>query len=153
LAARELDRIAATEVEDSFFHMAAQNVYYQMGDEQKVYEHMQWFFDRKDYSPVKKAELAQAFQRGGLRAVYDWLLIHKEQMDVGQYTPPLSWARYAVSLGKKEEAMDYLEQAYEKRQFRVLCAVADPRYDPLRNEPRFQHLLQKITGGKPAAAK
>lgn len=148
LASHELDRIAATEMEDSFFHTAAQNVYYQMGAEQKAYEHMQWFFNRRAYSPVKKSELEREFQQGGLKAVYAWLLAHKEEADVGQYTPPLSWARYAVALGKKEEAMDYLEQAYEKRQFRLLCAVTDPRYDPLRNEPRFQQLLQKITSQK-----
>jgi len=148
LAAHELDRIAATEVEDSYFHTAAQNVYYLMGNEQKAYEHMQWFFNRRDYSPEKKAVLEREFQHGGLSAVYSWLLDHKEEADVGQYTPPLSWARYAVALGKKDEAMDYLEQAYEKRQFRLLCAVTDPRYDPLRNEPRFQQLLQKITSPK-----
>lgn len=148
LAAHELDRIAATEMEDSFFHTAAQNVYYQMGDEQKAYEHMQWFFNRRGYSPVKKSELEHEFLQGGLRAVYAWLLAHKEAADVGQYTPPLSWARYAVALGKKEEALDFLEQAYEKRQFRLLCAVTDPRYDPLRNEPRFLQLLQKITSPK-----
>jgi DNA-binding winged helix-turn-helix (wHTH) protein/Tfp pilus assembly protein PilF len=145
LAAHELDRIAATEMEDSYFHTAAQNVYYLMGNEQKAYEHMQWFFNRRDYSPAKKAELEGEFHKGGLNAVYTWLLAHKEETDVGQYTPPLSWARYAVALGKKDEAMDYLEQAYEKRQFRMLCAVTDPRYDPLRQEPRFQQLLQKLT--------
>lgn len=148
LAAHELDRIATTEMEDSYFHTAAQNVYYQMGNEQKAYEHMQWFFNRRDYSPVKKSELEREFQQGGLKAVYAWLLAHKEDADVGQYTPPLSWARYAVALGEKDMAMDYLEQAYEKRQFRLLCAVTDPRYDPLRNEPRFQQLLQKITSPK-----
>lgn len=148
LAARELDRIAATEMEDSYFHTAAQNVYYQMGNEQKAYEHMKWFFNRRDYSPDKKAELEREFQLGGLRAVHTWLLAHKEEADVGQYRPPLSWARYAVALGKTEEAMDYLEQAYEKRQFLMLCAVTDPRYDPLRNEPRFKQLLQKLTSPK-----
>jgi len=145
LATQELDRIASTEMQDAFFHTAAQNVYYGVADEQKVFEHMQWFFDKRGYSQQKKDSLANEFQRGGLKAVYASLLEQKEMADVGQYVPPLSWARYAVALGDNQRALDYLEQAYEKRQFRLLCATTDPRYDPLRNEPRFKKLLQKFT--------
>jgi len=146
LAARELERIGTTEFEDSFFHTAAQNVYYSLGKEDKVYEHMRWFFDKAKYNSQQRDAIDRAYQDGGLRAVYAWLLGNKETADVGQYQPPLSWARYAVALGKKQEAMDYLEQAYEKRQFRLICAVTDPRYDSLRDEPRFQALLHKLTG-------
>jgi len=145
LAVQELERIASTEIEDSFFHTAAQNVYYSLGEEDKVYAHMQWFFGKADYSPEKLDTVNGIYRDGGLSAVYEWLLSHKEMADIGQYRPPLSWARYAIALGKKAEAMEYLEQAYEKRQFRLICAVTDPRYDPLRNEPRFQALLDKLT--------
>jgi DNA-binding winged helix-turn-helix (wHTH) protein/Tfp pilus assembly protein PilF len=147
LAAQELERIATTEFEDSFFHTAAQNVYYGLGREDKVYEHMRWFFDRAGYDSQQRDIVDHAYHTGGLNAVYAWLLNNKEMADVGQYQPPLSWARYAIALGKKQEAMEYLEQAYEKRQFRLICAVTDPRYDPLRGEPRFQALLNKLTGG------
>jgi len=145
LAAQELDRIASTELEDAFFHTAAQNVYYGLEQEQKVFEHMQWFFDKREFSQQKKDSLVQEFQHGGLKAVYAMLLEQKEMSDVGQYPPPLSWARYAVALGKNQLALDYLDEAYKKRQFRLLCATTDPRYDPLRHEPRFQQLLQKLT--------
>lgn len=142
---QELERIASTEQQDSYFHTAAQNIYYGMGNEQKVFEHMQWFFDRAGYSPIQVSVINNAFVHGGLRAVYTLLLEQKETMDMGQYPAPLAWARYAVAVGKKEVALDFLEQAYEKRQFRLQCATVDPRYDSLRNEPRFKILLQKLS--------
>lgn len=144
LAVKELERIAHTELGDKFFHIAAQNVYYSLGQTDKVYEHMQWFFEKAAYGPEKLNKLNHAYQQGGLNAVYSWLLDNKEIADVGQYQPPLSWARYAVALGRKQEAMDYLEQAYQKRQFQLVCAMTDPLYDPLRDEPRFQALLGKF---------
>lgn len=145
LGRHELERIASTEQQDSYFHTAAQNIYYGLGNEQKVFEHMQWFFDRAGYSPVKKLAINDVFMSGGLLAVYTWLLEQKETVDLGQYPAPLAWARYAVAVGKKEAALDFLEQAYEKHQFRLQCATVDPRYDSLRNEPRFKILLQKLS--------
>lgn len=155
LGLQELERIANTEQEDSYFHTAAQNIYYGMGNQDKVFEHMQWFFKQANYSQEKISTLEDMFKRGGLASVYSWLLTQQETLDLGQYPAPLAWARYAVAIGDKARALDYLEQAYEKRQFRLQCATADPRYDPLRNEPRFKILLQKlntpITGSQPTS--
>jgi DNA-binding winged helix-turn-helix (wHTH) protein len=148
LAARELNRIESTEETDIFFKVAAQNVYYQMGDEQKAYASMQWFFKKAQFSEEKIKHLDETFAQGGLKAVYQWLLDHKETADVGQYTPPISWARYAVAVGDKKTAINYLEQAFKERQPHVECAVADPRYAPLKDELKFKEFLAKF--GMPA---
>jgi DNA-binding winged helix-turn-helix (wHTH) protein/Tfp pilus assembly protein PilF len=144
LAARELNRIESTEEADIFFKVAAQNVYYQMGDEQKAYANMQWFFKKAQFGEEKIGRLDQAFAQGGLKSVYQWLLDHKETADVGQYTPPISWARYAVAVGDKKSAINYLEQAFARRQPHVECAVADPRYAPLKEEVKFKEFLAKF---------
>ncbi len=144
MAERELNRIKSTEDTDSFFNVAAQNVYYQMGNEQKVYDNMKWFFNRAQFSEEKINSLNQAFAKGGLKEVYRWLLAHKEAADVGQYTPPISWARYAVAVGDNKSAMNYLEQAYLKRQPHVECAAADPHYAPLKDEVRFKEFVARF---------
>ena len=145
LAAHELDRISTTEQEDYFFHTTEQNIYYSTGNEQKTFENMQWFFKRADFSADKTKKLNQLFSQGGLTAVYRWLLESKETADVGQYTPPLSWARYAAAIGEKKLAMDYLEQAYKKQQPHIECAKADPRYTPLYDEDRFKKLIKQLS--------
>jgi DNA-binding winged helix-turn-helix (wHTH) protein/Flp pilus assembly protein TadD len=143
-ALQELNRIESTEGRDRAFRVAEQNVYYSLGNEQKTYENMQWFFKEAGFDQKKVARLDQSFAEGGLSAVYKWLLDNKETADVGQYTPPIAWARYAVATGQKKLALDYLEQAFAKHQAHSNCTLVDPRYAPLHNDARFQTLLGKF---------
>jgi DNA-binding winged helix-turn-helix (wHTH) protein/Tfp pilus assembly protein PilF len=140
-AEQELERIAKTEEGDEFFHQAAQNVYFHLGDEIRTYQHIQWFYPKAGFSAEKIALLNSEFTTHGLQGVYRWLLENKEMANLGQFTPPISWARYAVATGQKNLALAYLEQAFQERNFHTECAAADPLYSPLYNEQRFKELL------------
>src|SRR5262249_4419203 len=50
---------------------------------------------------------------------------------------------YAL-LGDKERALAGLEKSYERKDFLLPFVKADPVFDPLHNEPRFQRLLMLI---------
>ncbi len=47
-------------------------------------------------------------------------------------------------LGDKEKALDNLEKAYESRVFLSVFVKADPVFDSLRSEPRYQEILRKM---------
>ena len=47
-------------------------------------------------------------------------------------------------LGDKEKALDNLEKAFEMRAFLMAWVKADPVFDSLRSEPRYQAILQKM---------
>ena len=49
-----------------------------------------------------------------------------------------------ASLGNKERAFTWLDQAYKDRAFQLQQLKVDPRWDPLRSDPRFPELLKKI---------
>jgi hypothetical protein len=53
-------------------------------------------------------------------------------------------ALHSALIGETEEAMTWLERAYEERHPLVILAKVDPRLDPLRSDPRFQDLLRRI---------
>jgi DNA-binding winged helix-turn-helix (wHTH) protein/TolB-like protein/Tfp pilus assembly protein PilF len=57
---------------------------------------------------------------------------------------PYSLARVYVGLSEKEEALAALEAAYQTRSSLIAGLKADPIWDPLRNEPRFQKILTSI---------
>jgi hypothetical protein len=52
-------------------------------------------------------------------------------------------ADYAA-LGEKDRAFNWLEKAYEKRDFFLPTLAVNPYMDPLRSDPRFQDLLRRI---------
>lgn len=144
LALKELERINSAEPGDRYFHISAQRVYARVGREQESLQHWLWLMRDSGYSEAEIHSVQAAFAQGGLIAVNRWLLARKDQVDLGQYTPPLSWARYALVAGELDVAMDYLEQAFVARQSPLLWSNVDPAYDPVRTNPRFLAIMQQL---------
>jgi DNA-binding winged helix-turn-helix (wHTH) protein/tetratricopeptide (TPR) repeat protein len=140
-AAAELDRIAATETPDEDFHRAALNVYFHLGDEARTFSHMQWFFKHANLDQHKVDAINRQFQTSGMKGVYQWLLDHKEVADVGHFTPPLSWARYAVAVNQRDTAINFLQKAFNEHHLHTQCVAADPLYQPLYDDQRFRELI------------
>ncbi len=55
----------------------------------------------------------------------------------------LTASLYGV-LGETEEAMTWLERAYEERDPQLIIAKTNPRLDPLRSDPRWDDLMRRI---------
>lgn len=53
-----------------------------------------------------------------------------------------------VGLGDHAGALDWLERAFERRQMHVPFMVVEPRFEPLRQRPRFQAMVRRL--GLPA---
>jgi tetratricopeptide (TPR) repeat protein len=61
------------------------------------------------------------------------------------YVPAYCFALISCGLGKNDQAMQRLEEALAEHSPAVaLWLKGEPRLDPLRSEPRFQHLLQSM---------
>lgn len=144
LALRELNRILTTEPDNRYFHISAQRIFNRMGDAEKTFAQWKWLMKDSGYSDDALAEAQQKFDHGGLPEFNRWLLARKETADLGNYSPPLSWARYALVAGDYEQALNYLEQAYDKRQIPLLWAEVDPAYAPVHDTPRFQKILAQL---------
>lgn len=144
LALQELQRITTTEPDNRYTHISAQRVYQRLGRMQESFDHLLWLMRAAGYSEDDMQQAHEAFAHAGLQGVNRWLLERKDVEDLGQYTPPLSWARYALAAGELEIAMDYIEQAFAVYQSPLLWASVDPAYDPLRINPRFQALIIQL---------
>lgn len=60
-----------------------------------------------------------------------------------QHVPPIIIAGYYARLGEREQAIQWLEKAYEERDALVWLKV-DPRWDGLRSDPRFADLIRRV---------
>jgi TolB-like protein/DNA-binding winged helix-turn-helix (wHTH) protein/Tfp pilus assembly protein PilF len=97
-------------------------------------------------SPTCLANLARAYVASG-----KWSEAEKLMSDLKKRSnPSLSYsseiAVIYVALGDRDQAMDWLEKAYEER-FNP-SVLLRPGFDRLRSDPRFQNLLRRI--GLPA---
>ena len=58
--------------------------------------------------------------------------------------PAGTLAELLLSLGRWEDALDQLELAVEERWYGLVYLGADPRWDPVREDPRFKALLAEL---------
>ena len=56
----------------------------------------------------------------------------------------VSVARIYAALGKKDEALRWLEIAYKGRAPFMVFLKTEPRFDDLRCDPRFEDLLRRM---------
>jgi len=49
-----------------------------------------------------------------------------------------------LALGMKKELLDWLERAYEEHEAYAPFWNVNPDFDPLRSDPRFQHILRRM---------
>ena len=58
--------------------------------------------------------------------------------------PAYSMALIHIGLGERDSALAWLERSYEERSTYMIYAKVDPLLDPVRSDPRFARLLQKM---------
>ncbi len=85
--------------------------------------------------------LAKAGRRAEAEAILDDLRNPASQRSVSDPGVALILA----SLGQTEQALDWLEQAFERRCFWLVYLNVDPCYDPLRDHPRFRSLVKRMS--------
>jgi len=99
--------------------------------------------------PYSIAMLAQAYARNGQTDEARKLLAHLNEMAKSAEVPEYALATVYTSLGEKERAIEALEHGFAGGNKSYLFLLpGDPFLDDLRGDPRFEALVQKITGGK-----
>jgi TolB-like protein/Flp pilus assembly protein TadD len=61
-----------------------------------------------------------------------------------KYVPPYNIAMIYAGLGETENALCWLEKGLESRDVRLVFLLADPRWDGIREEPRFRNLSLRL---------
>ena len=58
----------------------------------------------------------------------------------------VAWSSAAVyaALGDSDQAFDQLERAYRGRKRQVMTLAVNPRFDSLRDDPRFDEFLERV---------
>jgi TolB-like protein len=84
--------------------------------------------------------LALAGRADEAREVLDFLLERRQD----RYVPGTMIGVIYGALGEPDAAFEWLDRAYEERDYFLVWLKVDPMYDPLREDPRFADLLQRM---------
>ncbi len=93
--------------------------------------------------PAEAAALERAYASDGAAGYWRWRLRLAERRAATGYVPPSRFAQIHAALGATDTALAWLERAYEERDAMELLQVS-PYYDPLRSDPRFDSLLERM---------
>jgi len=142
LAIEEMDKLQRLDSKDLMYLMSAQSILENTGKEEESFQKLTIIFQHFNYTKDEISAATQAFKKGGLANVNLWLLeVKKEQKNIGQGYPPLSFARYAVKAGKKDLAIKYIQQAKAKRDKNLLYFKVDPIYKSIRHAPELKEMI------------
>jgi TolB-like protein/Tfp pilus assembly protein PilF len=95
-------------------------------------------------APLFLATLGEAYAAGGYSQEAQKILDQLQDVAKDRYVTPYGLAHIHAALGKKEDAIHWLETAYQEHAVHMMCLKADPRFDDLRPDPRFQDLLRRM---------
>jgi serine/threonine-protein kinase len=94
--------------------------------------------------PVLTAFLGYAYARNGQKDKAMEMLDELNRLAAHRFVSPYCQALVYLGLGENNQAIDWLEKAYEGRSPWLSWLKVDPIFDPLRFDPRFQALYKKM---------
>jgi len=125
---------------DSWIHWTLGIIYRDKGSYEKAIQEFRVLHD----SPHFLGHLGNAYARAGHRTEASQAIAklknYVQQDGVGTYEVALVYA----GLGEKDEAFVWLEKSYRVRDKGLTYLKMDPGMDPLRSDPRFQSLLDRV---------
>jgi serine/threonine protein kinase/Tfp pilus assembly protein PilF len=90
------------------------------------------------------ATLGYALARAGKRDEAEAILAAITARQQREYVSPVALATLHLGLGNVAQALDWTERAYDERRGWLAYLTVNPILDPMRGEPRFDALVQRM---------
>jgi TolB-like protein/DNA-binding winged helix-turn-helix (wHTH) protein/Flp pilus assembly protein TadD len=95
-------------------------------------------------SSVGLTEYAYSLAVAGRQPEARKILQRLQEKSKHEFVPAYNFAIIHVALGESDKALDYLQKAYQERDWALMVLAVEPRLDPLRSDLRFRELLGKV---------
>jgi DNA-binding winged helix-turn-helix (wHTH) protein/TolB-like protein len=134
------------EIEPNFW--AAHNALGRIYAEKRMYNEaltaLQKAVELSGGSIEAKSQLGYTYALSGDRLQAEKIITELKKLSRQRYVAYHQIARIYAGLGKKEQALDYLEKAVDDRDTGLTFLQVVPQWDSLRGESRFADLLRRV---------
>jgi tetratricopeptide (TPR) repeat protein len=97
-----------------------------------------------DDGPWAWSELAYIYGRSGQHPQAQRAVEKLLELDQRQRVEPAAILWAYLGMGNTEQTFAYLEKAFAQHSNTLTTLKVEPRFDPLRRDPRFQDLLRRV---------
>jgi TolB-like protein/DNA-binding winged helix-turn-helix (wHTH) protein len=125
-------------------HAGLGNVYAQKGKLDLAIREYRKAVELSGEAPWALSALGYADALAGRRREAFEILGRLNAMSKNRLVETLERALIYIGLGDKQQAFVWLAKAYEAREWDMTGLKADPAYDSLRSDPRFQDLVRRV---------
>lgn len=94
--------------------------------------------------PALVALLGYAHGMAGRKSETEKLLHELEASSSPRLVLPNNFISIYLGLNDKKKAMEWMERNFRERQSAIIVLGIEPKYDALRDEPRFQEMLREL---------
>jgi DNA-binding winged helix-turn-helix (wHTH) protein/TolB-like protein len=94
--------------------------------------------------PLDSGSLGHAYAIAGKRAEARQILKRVSERSPQVYFPAHDVALMYLGLGEKDLAFAWLDKAFQERSPWLIHLNVDPRFDPVRSDPRFRDLIRRL---------
>ena len=141
-----LKQLETTDPSLATTHSYLAAIYFDRKDyENSFYESKQAARMRHDESGLALANAAeQGFAAGGLDGMWESIVLLQKQMFDRDLGPAYDLAATYALLGKKEEALRYLQASYEKRDTGLLYLSRNPDFNSLHDDLVYEEITERV---------
>ena len=118
--------------------------YEQMGKYPQAQQFFQSILAFAPRDPALLALLGHLYAVSGQKVAAQGIISQLQQISTERYVPSLYVALIYTGLGDKDQAFAWLDKAFAERCEYLVYLPTEPTADPLRNDPRFPALLERL---------
>ena len=100
--------------------------------------------DLAGHRPGFVAGLGRAYALSGRKDEAEILLQELQDKGKSEYVLPMYLAAFYGDLGNIDEAFRWLEKVYQERHYGMFLLRVPSSWEPLRTDPRFDNLLERM---------
>lgn len=136
----------AMELDPDYFmpHFILGRAYARLGKASEALAELKHKTDSAEEIPLMAAALGLAYGTGGHTKQTQKIAQTFAAYAKKRYIPATYFGMLYAGLGDWEQALDWLEKAYEERADGLTWINVEPMFDGLRQQPRFQTLVKKM---------